>query len=242
MLQTPSARTLVETWERGLEQGPVERGLTLLGLASPGDDPDALAALSIGERDRRLLALREALFGPRMTGLVACARCGERLELELATRELCFAPPGEPLITVRGADHELQLRLPDSRDLLAVATADADDGPALLFERCLVSARIDDQPVQAAGLPADLVAEAGRRLADADPQADLRFSLSCPSCRFDWAAPFDVGAYLWTEIEALTRRMLSDVHELASAYGWSEAEILGLSPARRRSYLQLVGA
>jgi len=31
------------------------------------------------------------------------------------------------------------------------------------------------------------------------------------------------------------------VHMLASAYGWSEQAILGLSPARRRLYMEMLG-
>ncbi len=241
MVFTPSARALLEAWESGLDQGPVERGLTLLALASAGDDPDALAALSIGDRDRRLLALREAVFGPRMTGVVSCTRCCEPLELELATRELRAAPPNDAVLTLRGDDHELQLRLPDSRDLLAVAAADAAVAPALLLERCLVLARVGDEPARADDLPPDLVAAAGRCLADADPQADMRFALSCPACSFGWVAPFDIVAYLWTEIDAWAGRLLSDVHALASAYGWSESDILTLSPVRRQSYLRMAG-
>jgi hypothetical protein len=33
-----------------------------------------------------------------------------------------------------------------------------------------------------------------------------------------------------------------DVHALASAYGWSEREILALSDTRRRLYLEMVSA
>jgi hypothetical protein len=33
-----------------------------------------------------------------------------------------------------------------------------------------------------------------------------------------------------------------DVHTLASAYGWSESEILSLNPARREFYLEMVRA
>jgi hypothetical protein len=36
------------------------------------------------------------------------------------------------------------------------------------------------------------------------------------------------------------RRFLDEVHVLARAYGWAEAEILRLSEARRSAYLQRV--
>ena len=48
-------------------------------------------------------------------------------------------------------------------------------------------------------------------------------------------------ALLWEEIEVRAHVLLGEVHRLASAYGWSEAQILALSPARRASYLAMVG-
>ena len=47
----------------------------------------------------------------------------------------------------------------------------------------------------------------------------------------------DIGSFVWAEIESRARRVLGEVHALASAYGWSEAETLSLSAVRRASYL-----
>jgi hypothetical protein len=35
---------------------------------------------------------------------------------------------------------------------------------------------------------------------------------------------------------------LLEVHALASHYGWTEPDVLALPPARRRAYLEMVGA
>jgi hypothetical protein len=75
----------------------------------------------------------------------------------------------------------------------------------------------------------------------ADPQADIRIDLECPACAARWLAPFDVASYLWTELDALARRTLIQVHQLASAYGWTESEVLDLSPRRRAAYLEILG-
>jgi hypothetical protein len=80
----------------------------------------------------------------------------------------------------------------------------------------------------------------GERLASADPLAETRLALACPSCHHAWDAGFDIGQFVWAEVEALARRVLWEVHALASAYGWSESITLALSPARRAMYLQLV--
>ena len=52
----------------------------------------------------------------------------------------------------------------------------------------------------------------------------------------------DIGSFVWAEIESRARRLLWEVHTLASAYGWSEAETLSLSAARRASYMRMVQA
>ncbi len=78
-------------------------------------------------------------------------------------------------------------------------------------------------------------------LSTCDPQADVRIDLDCASCGHRWTSPFDIARYLWTELETHARRLLYDVHALATAYGWAEADVLAVSPARRRYYLELAG-
>jgi hypothetical protein len=47
-------------------------------------------------------------------------------------------------------------------------------------------------------------------------------------------------SFFWQELDDWADRVLRDVHELASAYGWPENEILALSPRRRQCYLDLI--
>ena len=73
-----------------------------------------------------------------------------------------------------------------------------------------------------------------------DPQADVQLALSCPACGQQWRATFDVVSFLWDELDAWARRLLREVHTLASAYHWREADILAMSRWRRQYYLDLV--
>jgi hypothetical protein len=43
-------------------------------------------------------------------------------------------------------------------------------------------------------------------------------------------------------VQAAAERVLLDVHALARAYGWTESEVLRLTPARRSAYLQMAAA
>jgi hypothetical protein len=79
-------------------------------------------------------------------------------------------------------------------------------------------------------------------MAAADPLAEILLSFDCPNCGACFQESLDLASFLWAEVEDRARRMLREVHALASAYGWSEAQILSLGPARREIYLEMVQA
>lgn len=76
----------------------------------------------------------------------------------------------------------------------------------------------------------------------ADPQANIRLSLTCPSCANPWEEGFDITDFFWSEVDAWAPRLLREVHVLAAAHGWSESEILAMTPQRRQIYMELVRA
>lgn len=246
-LHSPPASLLLDIWERGQTQPPVQRALALLIAATTESSPEQLASLSIGQRDACLLRLREQLFGPRLSGVVACAQCGERLELTFAVGDVevdaaATAVPAAPAgYSLTVADYTVGFRLPNSLDLLALATADnSPDLPYALLERCIVSVSQDGQPRTIAETPAGVLDAVVQRMAQIDAQADVQLALTCPACDHRWLATFDILSYLWGEIEAWARRTLQEVHLLASVYGWHEQDILALTPWRRQSYLNLI--
>ncbi len=239
-----SAPGLLTVWERGLEQGVIDRALTLLAAACPEFSPEALAGLSIGRRNAGLLQLREWAFGPELAGLVVCPHCGERLEMNLNAAAMRSATEPAPAIPVSLAVHgvELLFRPPNSDDLQAVAGLERDEMRSQLFERCLLQARSGGETVSASQLPAEVVDATIEGMAQADPQADVQVDICCAACAHQWCEVFDIVSFLWTEVDAWARRVLSEVHTLALAYGWRESDILALSPARRQLYLEMVGS
>jgi hypothetical protein len=238
-------RELLDAWERGRPLPHRRRAAALLAAADPGATAGELEGLSVGRTDARLLALREAVFGRVMPCLVACPSCGESLELALDTAGLTVPdpePPGQGPLRLEREGYELEVRPPANRDLAEVeGSADADEARRRLLERCIVSARYDGREVPAADLPATVTEAAAARIARADPQADCRLDLTCPACGHHWQAPFDVLSYLWAEVHAWAQRVFREVHRLAFAYGWSESEVLALSPTRRQIYLEMLG-
>lgn len=245
MIRPLTAAELLTVWEWGITRLPVERALSLLAAASPESGPEALAMLSIGQRDAALLILREYIFGSQLTGLVSCPECRETVELNFSTADIRVqaAPAGTPESerSLRKAGYRIRYRLPDSRDLQAIAhLPTATAGRQMLLERCLQEITHKGHPKTLAQLPEKVIAAAVNAMAEADPQADIKLSLACPACGQSWKILFDILSYFWSEIHAWAGRMLQEIHLLAGAYGWREGDILALSPARRQLYLQMV--
>ncbi|MBA3831270.1 MAG: phage baseplate protein [Chthoniobacterales bacterium] len=238
-----SAAELLDVWERGLAQSPAQRALLLLAVACAETPIEQLAQASIGQRDSRLLAVREQTFGPRLASITTCPACSEQLEFEVNAAEIRATSDGEPelLLRLTQGDYAVEFRLPTSLDLASLDPAgDSESNRRNLLRRCVTKARRTDTELPAAELPAELLAAISQRMSEADPQADVQLSLACPQCHHLWETPFDIVSYFWTEIHAWAGRMLREVHSLASAYGWPEAEVLALSPWRRQAYLELI--
>lgn len=240
-----STRELLRAWEEGRGQTLVDRALLLLAQACPDESADELAALPVGRRDRRLLTLREWAFGRQLTCVARCPACDERLEASFSVEDVRTdeAPPEtEPAdFDFEAEGYEISFRLPDSADLAAFQELGGAAERRHLLERCVLSARRNGRKRAASQLPATVLDAIVEHMAEADPQADVQTALSCPACGHSWQSTFDIVSFFWTEIEAWAWRVLGDIHRLASAYGWREADILALSPWRRRAYLEMVG-
>ena len=249
-----SAGELLAAWERGLAQAPAQRALTLLGAACPDTPVEALATLCIGQRDAYLITLREWCFGSQLVSVANCAGCGERLELTLDLDQVRVQSPtpagplaaegqeaGEAFsLSVDG--YEVHFRLPNSLDLAAVdGQRNVESSRQRLLERCILDAKCEGKDTPADQLPAPVTEAVVAGMAQADPQADVQLDLRCPACEHRWQAAFDIASFFWSEINAWAYRTLHEVHLLASAYGWREADILALSPRRRQSYLEMIG-
>jgi len=239
-----SASQLLDVWERGFGQASAEQALTLLSAACPEMSPEALSQLSIGRRNARLLTLREWTFGLGLEALVTCQGCAERLELDLRTTDLLVDAPEdeetEPL-SLEADGYTIRFRLPDSTDLVGASGTETATLRRRIFERCLLSVRHGGEEVSFSELPDGVIGLVAERMAQADPQADVTFSVACPACGHTWQATFDIVTFFWREITGWSHRILQEVHLLASAYGWTEADILAMSPWRRQCYVEMFG-
>jgi len=238
-----SPEDILDIWESCAALPLPEKALFMLKKAFPDEAVDTLSSLCIGERDRRLFLIREAIFGSRIEAVAICTHCGESLEFELSIFDL------------RAQDHpftfaenyifhsdqvEMSFRLPNSLDLIAVASLqDQEQVTFQLARRCVDHASFNGNENQEE-FADDLLHCFSERMIELDPQADLLVNLVCPLCGHQKQAAFDIVSFLWSELSRAGKSLLHEVSCLAHAYGWQEKEILSMKPVRRRAYLDLL--
>jgi hypothetical protein len=246
-----SSEEVLRLWERGEGRAPAVCGLLMLAHARPGASPADLGAMTIGERELALLALRACTFGGRLVAVAACPVCpAGRVEFAVDVNELAPAGAldagGAAAPGVRDARSlvedgwRLVFRAPTVADSVALARcATAAAARTMLLQRCLREINAPDGTAHdAERLPPAVEARLAAAMTAADPTAELAADLVCPSCGKTWTAVLDIAAFLWKEITAQARRLVDEVRELALRYGWREADILRMSARRRRAYLE----
>ena len=250
-----SAVELLTAWDRALGQSSMQQALVLLAAVYPEHSMGQLAQWSVGRRDACLLTLRERLFGSQLNGVTVCPQCRQRIELAFNVSDIRVGPtmadpivPVDEVMTLTAGGYRVQFRLPNTLDLEAIETsADVNQMREQLLHRCITSVvwekaeKGDGEPVNnPTPLPMTLVDAIVACMAEADAQADTRLALSCPDCNHEWFSTFDIATYLAGEIHSWAKYILREIHSLARAYGWREADILTMTPRRRRAYLELL--
>ena len=244
-MHLPNAAQLIGAWEQGTARHSVDRALTLLAAAYPEKTIAELAALPIGRRDAVLLEFRGALFGPALDCYAECPRCQARLEFKANVEEILDRAAGAAGPTpheLTCGDLHLRFRVPTSADLDALSDCrDVASARRLLLEKCVLEATRGDDSLDLGEISAQAIEELSNKLGESESCADISFALACAACGHSWQLAFDIVSFLWSEISRLAKRYLYEVHTLAWAYGWREADILAMSSARRQFYLDKVG-
>src|SRR5712692_10222103 len=229
-----SPQDILAAWETGLRRHPLERGLVLLAAAEP-ELSAGLSTLCIGQRDARLLLLREATFGPTLNSFAECPGCGERLELTMQVGDVLVSEvvpdPEGSSYTLTSGEMTIHFRLPNTLDLIAASECnDPASARQMIVQRCII------EPRNLAPLTDEAITLIATQMAKFDPQAEVLLDLACPACGQQWQQVFEITEFFWTEVSVQARRIIREVHLLASTYGWHERDILAMDAIRRQAY------
>ena len=257
------AEALLRLWECGLGQPTHARDDALLRALSEDIEPTP----TLGECNARLVALHADLFGRELELMSHCPACGTVVQFTadceaLAAQMWPSSENTEPH-RLEAQGHIIEFCLPNSADIasasVAVTTTTAriatladdentftdtvtDAFTQALLDRCVLSCTLDGATVPTHEVPAPVLDALSQHMETLDPGASVSFALACPQCATRWQAPLAIGELVWQKVRAAAERVLLDIDMLARAYGWTEREVLRLSPMRRAAYLQMVTA
>jgi len=189
-------------------------------------------AWPVNLRLQGLLAVTIASFGPEWIWSTRCTApgCEAAMDLPLALQDFLAADVAERVECELADGRNLPVAVPTGRDQLdwlgEVAPGEDD-----MLRRLLPQGTVDED--------LDLADHAAieRALVNADPLRTLEIETACPECGSDLTLPLDLEAACLVRLAGLRPRLLDEVHLLASAYHWSESEIMAVPAARRAAYL-----
>lgn len=219
----------------------VSQALTA-ALALLGGEPatrERVDTLSVPDRRFLMIELARRLGRSFAWLRHACEACGERFDFPLDLGELPVTPASEhyPCVVVATGRGRARLRVPTGADQIRVAAADDHATAArLLAALCLAPCdeAADVDPI--AELAPDDLAAIDAAVEELAPKLPWAVEASCPACCEVSVIPIDVAAWLARMADGPTL----DVHDIASAYGWSECDILALTRTQRLKYLALI--
>jgi hypothetical protein len=203
-------------------------------LHAAGRQPNQaeLLAWPVSRRLQGLLAVTIATRGGHWALTATCTDrdCGAPMDLPLdleafrrdadPAHAACALPDG----------HSLNLAVPTGDDQIAWLAAGDAEPRAIVGRLVPLPPGVDD-------VPQDWLAPIEAALEAADPLTTLEIETACPECGAALSIPLDLEAGFLALLAAELPRLIDDIHALATAYHWSEAEIIAIPPARRRQYL-----
>ncbi len=224
----------------------------LLSSCLCGIDGEAINAQSfwqwtVSERLQGLLAVANASIGASTAAVAVCsnADCREQVELQLGLSSFADEEPANEFDWLSPEGEKISCRLPTGQDQLAwqnhaQAGQDAQDNDeSWLAKRLIEDTTKQPTPMQ---LPDTWIESLGIALNTVDPLTALDIDVSCPFCHQSLRVDVDLEQLLIEGLRLQQRRLIEQIHRLASSYHWSESDIASLPSWRRERYLARVAA
>lgn len=216
----------------------------LLGEAveSVGDktmDKKLAAELCIADRRHLMQQIGILLEGDYLWLNPTCEHCSMPFDIGFARSSLPIKPAGKSFpyteITLRGK--RCTLRVPNGADQEYIAEMEPFEAEKILLLRCISDVSEGSPIIEfVESLGDEEITAIEEALDDIAPDLGTHLDACCPDCGHTQIVEFDpyrINGFLGTDL-------YEEVHTLAMAYHWGEAEILALPTEDRHLYIGLV--
>ncbi|MGM0554955.1 MAG: hypothetical protein ACQEVA_01110 [Myxococcota bacterium] len=198
----------------------------------------SLDDLHAGEFERLLIELFVSLEGPQLTTSTNCEHCGERFDIGFDPRQLPRREgrPHDTPFEFQADGKKVRARLPRLRHRRDTAGAWSD----IETRRQASLLAVDEQNLDSSECSPEVCASLDEELAIRSPGVLQEIAAACAECGQTNQFWFEPSVFVVEAIDRRVMRLLREVHALAWTYHWSERDILEMSRARRRKYLELI--
>lgn len=184
--------------------------------------PLVIEKLAASDRDALLAAVHRQCWGDEITSTLTCAACAQRFDLSFTLSDLqqelvTQSIPADPL--------PVGWRLPNARDEIASAQ-----------EETVVQAA--QKLAAVSGVEAEQIEVATPLFEKFAPLLDVDLDATCPECGHQQQAHFDVQSFVLMRLFSERDLLISQIHLMARAYGWSINSILELPRSIRLQFAQ----
>jgi hypothetical protein len=211
---------------------------------------DLVKALTIGDREAALLQIRHLTFGNKLNCFINCTNgnCNGQIGLDLKVSDLLVSPYQvvqeryRQTITHNGEKYIVDFRLPtglDQEKIGRIAKKNQEISTLQVFQSCISRIEINGKG-KSKKIPLKVYDKVFKSVDQLDPQAEIRFKITCPECNNDFTTIFDTGIYIRNELDNSLNELYNEIHFLALHYHWSEQEIMDMSIGKRRLYRDLL--
>lgn len=162
----------------------------------------------------------------------SCADCETQFDVPVDLELLPIKPAGPDYgtLTFEWENNSYKCHIPTGSDLAQISELSPEDALIALVKLCFD----EDLPD---GINIDVILKELDKVLEATaPEIPTSINAACPDCGQDARFDFDIAKAVIETFE----NPLEDVHDIASAYHWDEAQILKLPRSRRQTYLKLI--
>jgi hypothetical protein len=214
--------------------------------------------LTLGDRIKLLLEIRNMTFGENIECVVNCPKCDQNMSANILISTLT-QPNGrlQPqeikkeqyhFLKIDGFNLKIRSLTGADQESIAVVVLDNKANESnnnnyyrQVREKLVKSCIVSSEPSLNGHIIGDnLISTIASKLAELDPYADLIFDLKCPLCNYFFEIPFNAEDFILREIDIRSQYLENEVHLLAFYYHWTEDAILSLPIKRRKAYADLI--
>ena len=189
---------------------------------SETDTPVVVDKLTASDRDALLAAVHRQCWGDEINSTLTCTACAQRFDLSFMLSDMQQQFVLQRLQTVLLPEG---WRVPNARDEIASAQEET-------------VAQAAQKIAALSGVGAEQIEFANPVFEKFAPLLDVDLDATCPECGHQQQAHFDVQSFVLMRLFNERDLLISQIHIMARAYGWSINSILELPRSIRLQFAQ----